>query len=91
MTDRWEVVWSQAALKALQKLDKPNRERIFKAAQLLSSNPHPPAAKRVTGESSIFRIRTGDWRLLYAVQDRELIVLIVKVGHRSEIYKRSRS
>ena len=84
----------------MRKLDKPTRERIAKAAQLLGSNPHPPAAKRLTGiagtgstaetasTTGTFRIRTGDWRVLYTVQDRELIVLIVKVGHRSEIYKR---
>jgi len=80
-------VWSETALKALRKLDRPNRERIVKAAQLLSSNPHPPAAKHLTGTVGTFRIRTGAWRLLYTVRDRELIVLIVKVGHRSDVYR----
>lgn len=87
---QFEVTWSQAALKTLRKLDNPTRERLVKAAQLLSGNPHPPAAKRLTGTSSTastFRIRTGDWRLLYTVQDRKLIVLIVKVGHRGEVYR----
>lgn len=91
MNDRWEVVWSQAALKTLRKLDKPTRERIVKAAQLLGQNPHPPAAKQLEGTIgtvATFRIRTGDWRLLYAVRDRELTVLIVKVGHRREVYRR---
>lgn len=83
-------MWSQAALKTMRKLDRPTRERIAKAAQLLSINPHPPAAKRLVGTAgaaATFRIRTDDWRLLYAVRDRELIVLIVKVGHRSEVYR----
>lgn len=75
-------------MKALRKLDKQTRDRLGKAAQLLSSNPHPPAAKHLVGTEGTFRIRTGDWRLLYVVRDRELIVLIVKVGHRSDIYKR---
>lgn len=71
----------------MRKLDRPTRERIAKAAQLLGSNPHPPAAKHLTGTEGTFRIHTGDWRLLYTVRDRELIVLIVKVGHRGEIYR----
>jgi mRNA interferase RelE/StbE len=88
LSDRWEVVWSQTALKAMRKFDKPTRERIVKAAHLLSRNPHPPASKPLVGTAGTFRIRTGDWRLLYVVRDRELIVLIVKGGHRSDIYKR---
>lgn len=71
----------------MRKLDKPTRDRIAKAAQLLGSNPHPPAAKRLTDTDGTFRVRTGDWRLLYAVRDRELIVLILKVGHRSDVYR----
>jgi len=71
----------------MRKLDKPTRERIAKAAQLLGGNPHPPAAKHLTGTDRTFRVRTGDWRLLYTVQDRELIVLILKVGHRSDVYR----
>ncbi len=77
-------------MKALRKLDKPNRERIAKVAQLLRINPHPPTAKHLIGTEGIFRIRTGDWRLLYTVCERELIVLIVlivKVGHRSDVYR----
>lgn len=87
MSDGWEVVWSQAALKTMHKLDKPTRERIAKASQLLRNNSHPPAAKRLVGTAATFRIRTGDWRLLYAVRDRELIVLIVQVGHRNDAYR----
>lgn len=78
----------------MRKLDKPTRDRIMKAAQLLEVNPHPPVAKRLTGTGnpadtpSIFRIRTGDWRLLYTVHNHELTVLVVKVGHRSQIYRK---
>lgn len=87
MSDRWEVVWSQTAVKTMRKLGKPTRERIAKAAQLLGNTPHPPAAKHLTGTDSTFRIRAGDWRLLYTIRDRELIVLIVKVGHRRDVYR----
>jgi len=72
----------------MRKLDKTTRERIVKAAQLLSSNPHPPASKHLAGAASTFRIRTDDWRLLYTVRDSELIVMIVQVGHLNEIHKR---
>jgi len=87
LSDSWEVEWSETALTALRKVDKSNRERIVKAAQLLSNNSHPPAAKQLAGTVGTFRIRTGDWRVLYAVRDRELIVLVVKVGHRSDVYR----
>ena len=78
------------ARRSPRKLDKPTRERIVKAAQLLSNNPHSPAAKQLvgtTGAAATFRIRTGDWWLHYAVRDHELTVLIVKVGHRREVYR----
>ena len=75
------------ARRSLRKLDKPTRERIVKAAQLLSNNPHPPAAKQLVGTTGAAGIRTGDWRLHYAVRDHELTVLIVKVGHRREVYR----
>lgn len=97
-----EVIWSAAALKTLRKLDQATQQRILKAAQLLGSNPHPPTAKRLSGveakagtvvgaraqsAANIFRIRVGDWRVLYLVSSGELTVLVIKVGHRSKVYR----
>jgi mRNA interferase RelE/StbE len=54
----------------------------------LASNPHPPASTRLAGDEDLYRLRVGDYRVLYEVRARVLLVLVVKIGHRSEVYRR---
>jgi mRNA interferase RelE/StbE len=76
------------ASKALRKLDKPVRERIAAAIDALASNPRPPGIKAIVGQPGAFRIRVGDWRVLYEIEDDRLVVLVVKIAHRSTVYDR---
>jgi len=84
MTYRIEV--APAALRQLRKLDQPARCRIQAAIELLADNPRPPGAKKLVGGEGEWRVRTGDYRIIYQIHDGCLVVLVVSVGHRREIY-----
>ena len=86
MTYRVEV--APAALRRLRKLDPPARRRVQAAIELLADQPRPSGAKKLGGGEGEWRVRTGDYRIVYEVHDNVLLVLVVAVGHRREIYER---
>lgn len=86
MTYRIEL--SPAAVRALRKLDPTARRRIQAAVELLADDPRPPSATRLVGGAGEWRIRTGDYRVLYEIEDDALLVLVIRVGHRREVYRR---
>ena len=82
---RYEVVLSPKAEKQLDELPTPLRRRITEAVEGLESKPRPHGVKKLTGAENLWRIRVGDYRIVYTIEDDRLIVLVVKVGHRREI------
>ena len=88
MTDRYNVRLSPAAAKSLAKLHPKIRQRLRTAADVLADNPRPPAARQLVGSDGLFRVRVGDWRLIYRIEDAQLIVLVVRLGHRRDVYRR---
>ena len=84
----YKVVIQDSASKALRKLDKPVRERVAAAIDALADDPRPAGIKAIVGEPGALRIRVGDYRVLYEVEDDRLVVLVVKIGHRSTVYDR---
>ena len=76
-----------AALRALRKLDPTVRPRIQAAIALLAGDPRPPAARALRGRPGL-RIRVGDYRILYTVEDDVLLVVVVTLGHRRDVYDR---
>lgn len=87
MADPYDVILSPAATKALRKLDKPIQTRVLGALHLLQDTPRPPAAKTLVGYPSYFRIQIADYRIVYTIDDGQLLILVILVGHRSRIYK----
>jgi len=80
---------STSAAKSLGKLERSNRLRIVGAIELLSVDPRPPAATMLRGgEQARWRVRVGDSRIVYAIEDDRLLVLVVRVAHRREAYDR---
>ena len=65
----------------------PMRRRIVELIQSLATDPRPPACKKLAGRDGAFRVRAGDYRVVYTVNDREIVVEVVKIGHRREIYR----
>jgi mRNA interferase RelE/StbE len=84
---RYELVFRPAALRSLRKLDRPIAERIKAATDALRDDPRPPGAKMLTGSHGLLRIRVGDYRVLYTVDDEHHVVRIADAGHRGDIYR----
>jgi mRNA interferase RelE/StbE len=76
-----------AAVRTLRKLDPTIRRRVQGAIALLAQDPRPPAARALRGRPG-FRIRVGDYRIIYTVTDDVLLVVVVTLGHRREVYDR---
>jgi len=75
-----------AALRALRKIDPGTRPRIEGAIVLLAQDPRPPASRPLRGRPG-YRVRVGDYRILYTVQDNVLLVVVVTLGHRRDVYR----
>ncbi len=86
MTYRIEV--APAVVRQLRKLDPAARRRVQGAIELLAEHPWPHGAKKLVGGDGEWRVRTGDYRIVYEVHDDVLLVLVVAVGHRRDIYQR---
>ncbi len=87
MSHRIEVEVAPAALRQLRKLDPPARRRVQAAIELLADQPRPPGATKLAGGDGEWRVRTGDYRIIYEIHDQALLVLVVAVGHRRDIYR----
>ena len=84
----YEVRLAPAAVRQLRKLDPPGRRRVQAAIDLLAEEPRPPGARQLIGGAGEWRVRTGDFRIIYDILDGELLVLVIKVGHRRDVYER---
>ena len=89
---RYRIEFRPAAIRALGKLDPPVAERIRKALVLLAVDPRPPAARPLRGRDAWrlrvgeWRVRVGEWRVIYSIEDDRLVVLMVSVGDRRDVY-----
>jgi mRNA interferase RelE/StbE len=84
---RFVVQYDPRALKELTRLDKPVRRRIVKAVTALADDPRPAGVRRLVGYDDLWRLRVGDYRVVYTVRDGELVVLLLRVAHRREVYR----
>ena len=83
----YSVELAPAAARQLRKLDLSARRQVEGAIELLSDEPRPSGAKRLVGGAGEWRVRTGDYLVVYEIHDQILLVLVVAVGHRREIYR----
>jgi mRNA interferase RelE/StbE len=86
----YRVELRPAAARELRKLGRQARDRIAKAIRLLADDPRPPAAKMLVSDDvpRLWRVRTGDYRIIYQIHNDVLLVLVVAVRHRREAYNR---
>lgn len=84
----YDVSLTRAAARQLRKFDPQVRRRVQAAIELLATEPRPPAATRLVGGKGEWRVRTGDYRIVYEIVDEQLLVLVLTGGHRREIYQR---
>jgi len=84
---RYSIRFRTSVRKDLRKIPKADVQRIMARIESLADNPRPPRAEMLTGDDK-YRIRQGNYRILYTVEDDALIVCVVKVGHRREVYRK---
>lgn len=84
----YKVVVERKAVTALAKVQSRTKKRIERTIDDLANDPRPPRCKKLEGPESIYRIRVGDYRILYQIRDKQLVVLVVEIGHRSSVYRK---
>lgn len=82
------VEYESRAVKELAKLDKPVARRLITAIDALSADPRPSGVRPLVGYPNLWRIRVGEYRVVYTIKDTELVVLALRVAHRSTVYRR---
>ncbi len=83
----YRITYVTSAAKALRKLDRQIAERILRAIENLAEDPRPAGCVMLQGGDGELRVRVGDYRIIYDVEDAELIILILRVGHRRDVYE----
>ena len=71
----------------MRRLDPEILRRVDAAIRDLANDPRPHGYAKMHGDRNLFRIRVGDWRVIYAIRDQQLIVLVMRIGHRGDVYR----
>lgn len=83
----YSILLAPSAERQLKAFTPPTQKRLVKRKKTLRGNPRPQGARTLAGEDDLYRIREGDYRIIYTIRDTELIVLVVKIGDRKEVYR----
>jgi mRNA interferase RelE/StbE len=84
----YEIVISKAADKQLKSIPKKDQLAILRAIEALGTDPTPTGVKALQGNlTSYYRVRCGDYRIIYSIENKKLILVVVKIGHRRDIYR----
>lgn len=86
---RYSIVLTPAAIRDLKSLPRDVQKRIGKKIDSLADNPRPAGAVAIKGGKGLLRLRVGFYRIIYQVEDNRLVVLVIRVGHRREVYRKS--
>lgn len=84
---RYRVEIARRAVKSIAALPRKEQQRVRAAIDLLADNPRPPGCVAMAGEAHAYRVRTGDYRIVYEVFDDRLLVQVVRAGHRRDVYR----
>lgn len=83
----YRIDLTRRAAKALDGIDRPARRRVMTAIDGLATEPRPPGCRKLSGRDDQRRLRVGDIRVIYEVHDGRLLVLVVEIGHRSQVHE----
>jgi len=82
----YKLLFKESVYKDLKVLSRSDLKRILSKIEELAQNPRPAGSQKLSG-LELFRVRQGKYRIVYSVQDRELVVHVIKVGHRKDVYR----
>jgi mRNA interferase RelE/StbE len=83
----YRVELSKPALRQFEKLSKSVQTRLKPRIDALAHDPRPHGVKKLVGEDELYRLRVGDYRIIYQIQDKVLLVLVVRIRNRKEVYR----
>lgn len=83
----WQIQIERKAQKALKKISEPYKSKIIEKIEGLADEPRPHNCKKLKGVSGLWRVRVSDYRIVYQIIDEKLLILIVRIGHRKDIYE----
>jgi mRNA interferase RelE/StbE len=83
----YRIEVSATAEKQLKKLGPDARIRVIRAVQALASEPRPPGCRKLQGYDDVYRIRIGTYRVLYSIDDTRIVIIVLKVAHRRDVYR----
>lgn len=83
----YRIMIAPAAAREMKKLDRLVGQQIADTISGLALDPRPTGVRKLTGSTNGYRLRVGDYRILYQITDKVLLVLVVKVGHRRDVYR----
>lgn len=83
----YQIRFRRSALRELGEFQQPIRRRIARTIQALARNPRPPGVTLLSGPARIWRVRVGDYRILYRIDDDVVQVLVVRICHRKDVYR----
>ena len=84
---KYKIVISSSAEKSLKKFQKKDIQRIVVALQRLAVHPYPAGSRKLSGYEDVFRIRIGKYRVIYEVEGKKILILVLKMVHRKDIYR----
>ncbi|MBC7890732.1 MAG: type II toxin-antitoxin system RelE/ParE family toxin [Sphingobacteriaceae bacterium] len=87
MNHEYQIEFLPAAVRDLKKLSVDVQKKLGKKIDSLAANPRPEGCVKLSDSKDLYRIRVGDYRVIYKIYDAKLVVLIVEAGHRREIYR----
>lgn len=83
----YRIEFAPRAERQFKALDRSIQMRLSRRIDSLTGNPRPQGTKKLAGEEDLYRLRVGNYRIIYQVQEKRLIVLVVSVGHRADVYR----
>jgi len=83
----YSVVVLPSAIRQINSLPKKGRKRVWDRVEALAKNPRPSGAKQLKNRDRYWRLRVGEYRVIYSIEDKKLLVTVVRVGHRREVYR----
>lgn len=83
----YSIEFTPTAERELKALPKPIQIQIGRRIDKLIDTPRPPGVEKIKGEDDLYRVRSGSYRILYTITDRKLLVCVVKIGDRKEVYR----
>ncbi len=83
----YRIEFAPKAERDFKALDKPIQSRLARRINSLAENPFPQGIRKLAGEDTLYRLRVGDYRIIYQVQGKRLVILIVGIGHRADVYR----